>query len=218
MTGEQAQRAMSQLDAKARVLSKSQDYFQRDVGELLQDGRSAILDAITRQHPHFEPELEKANDAWAKAVRVEDAAGRRAASQGVFTPMDLLAAVKADARGVRRREFSRGDALFEDWAQTAHRVLTSRLGESGTTPRAHLLNPIAWGVGYAGHPAYRAAASVAGRTAPGPTARTTAGLARRLPALSTAAYEANRRGDIEEVQRRARERARLLAPREPKLE
>jgi hypothetical protein len=178
MAGDQMQRALSQLQTKARGLARSQDIFQREVGLMLEDGRSAVLDAVERQYPGLADHLRAANKSYAMAVRIGNAAIANPSLQGRFTPMGLLQASKAAARGVRRQEFAHGDALLQKWAEVGQRVLPSSLGESGTTPRAQLLNPVAWGVGATGRPIYGALASKS-RSLPGAVQRGAAALARR---------------------------------------
>lgn len=154
MSGDELQKWTSDLGRQSRALGRSQDFFQREEGRFLGDARDALLDAVIRQHPQAGADLQKANEAWAMAVRIEDAASRRVGAGGRFTPMDLLASTKSHAGGVRRREFARGDSLLQKWAETGQRVLPSTLGESGTTPRAALLNPFAWAAGAALKPAF----------------------------------------------------------------
>jgi hypothetical protein len=148
-TGREAQLAGSELERVARGLQTSDNFFEREVSKHLREVRSSLFDAIERQYPALAPDLQNANASWAMLTRVENAAGRRAASGGVFTPMDLLTAVKSGSGGVRRREFSRGDALFQDWAQTAQRVLPSEIPDSGTAGRLlaeHPLSATAFGL------------------------------------------------------------------------
>jgi hypothetical protein len=138
ISGVELNRAASELGRQARELGHSEDFFRRELGRHLRDARSALIDAAERQYPDVAPDLRSASAAWAMLTRVENAAGRRAASNGVFTPMDLLQAVKSDAGGVRRREFARGDALFQNWAQAAQRLLPSGVPTSGTAERLRI--------------------------------------------------------------------------------
>lgn len=146
MTGREAQLASSELERVARGLQGSDDFFQREVARHLREARSALSDAIERQHPNVAPDLRSANAAWAMLTRVETAAGRRAGSEGIFTPMDLLSAVRSGAGGVRRREFARGDALMQDWAQAGQRLLPTMIPDSGTAGRLLLLEKMALAV------------------------------------------------------------------------
>jgi hypothetical protein len=197
MTGEQAWQAASDLGQKGRALMTDQDSFRRQAGQLLLNAREAMIDAIERQYPHLAQDLQNTNRAYALSVRIGNAATRRATSQGRFTPSDLLHASRGDSRGVRRSEFRHGDALLQDWGETAQRVLPSSLGESGTTARAHLLNPVAWGAGLAGRPIYRALSNPA-RFTPGSPTRTfgeniSGGLRAATPGIAAAATSPSRR-------------------------
>jgi hypothetical protein len=179
MTGREVKLATSELERVARGLQNSDDFFQREVARHLRDVRGAFSDAIDRQYPDIAPDLRNADAAWAMLTRVENAATRRAGSQGIFTPMDLLTASRSGAGGVRRRVFANGDALMQDWAEAGQRLLPSMIPDSGTAGRLLMIEQAALGatVGLPTGLAYRAL-SAAGRSAPGAIRRDIADAAR----------------------------------------
>jgi len=65
------------------------------------------------------------NSGYAMFTRIEDAAANKAVGghEGVFETGDLMTAVRKGDRSVRKGAFARGDALMQDWAETAHSVL-----------------------------------------------------------------------------------------------
>jgi hypothetical protein len=129
----------SQLSRQARGLKGSADYNMRATGELLDDVLDSIRSAAERSSGKaVQARLRKVNEAWAIFTRVQDASVRRAASGGVFTPMDLMQAVKKGDRSVRKGAFARGDALLQDWADDAAAILPNELPNSGTADRMNL--------------------------------------------------------------------------------
>ena len=162
ITGREAQRASSELERLARGFQNSEDFSQREIARYLREVRSAISDAIERQYPQDAPALRNAHAAQAMLVRIENAANRRAGSEGIFTPMDLLSSIRSSASGVRRREFARGDALMQEWAQQGQRLLPSMVPDSGTAGRLLLLERAALAVpGLPAGLAYRVLGSAA---------------------------------------------------------
>jgi hypothetical protein len=89
--------------------------------------------SVTRQNPTVAKELSNINSSYAMLTRIENAANRNVESGGVFTPRDLLAAVKKGDTSARDRTFARGDALFQKWAEAANKVLPKKLQEGSNT-------------------------------------------------------------------------------------
>lgn len=136
MDGKTMKQVESELNTLATPYKSSSDAGQRQLGYALDEVRNTLRDAVARQNPKYAKELSDVNSAYAMFTRVENAASRRAGSHGVFTPSDLLQAVKSGDKSVRKRGFGRGDALLQDWAEAAHTVLPSKVPDSGTAERA----------------------------------------------------------------------------------
>jgi hypothetical protein len=152
----------SELTYLASTYKSSADAAHRELGGALSDVVTALRENLERSSdPSVREELKKINTGWAMLTRLESAASRRAGSGGVFTTGDLLQAVKSGDRSARKRTFARGDALMQDFAETAHTVLPDRLPDSGTTERQmwnNLTGIILKGAGIATNPLYRRAA------------------------------------------------------------
>lgn len=145
LTGRQVQRVTSELNRLSRGYARSEEFDNRELGRNLDDIRGALMDTIERQHPAEADNLRNANASWAMLTRIEQAAGRTKSSEGIFSPNDLLQSVASQAGGVRRREFARGDALFQDWATLGNRVLPSKVPDSGTAGRLWAAHPLSSG-------------------------------------------------------------------------
>jgi len=91
---------------------------------------------LERINPRYAGELRQINSGWAMYARIRDAAAQRRTSGGVFTPSDLLGAVKKGDRSVSKGSFARGDALMQDFAEAGQQVLPSKIPDSGTAGRS----------------------------------------------------------------------------------
>lgn len=134
--GRTLKRMESDLNQIASTYRSSADAAQRQLAHLLDEVRGSIREALERQNPQLAGELKKINQSYAMFTRIESAAARRAGSQGMFTPGDLLQSIKNADRSVRKGNFARGDALMQDFAEFADMVLPSKLPDSGTSERA----------------------------------------------------------------------------------
>lgn len=136
MDGRTLKQVESELTEIGSQYRSSSDAAQRQLGTALGEVRTIIRDALERQNPQQADELRKINSAYAMFTRVQGAAGNRATSQGVFTPADLLRAIKQQDRTVRKGQFARGDALMQDFAEFGQTVLPGKMPDSGTPERA----------------------------------------------------------------------------------
>lgn len=149
LEGRDVKTMISEQAKYARRYNKSIWPDDQELGKHYEAIRDALKDAVKRQYPAEAPNIQAADNGWAMLTRIEQAAGRRKGGDGIFTPLDLLSASAAQAGGVSRggvrREFARGDALFQEWGKIAQRVLPSTVPDSGTAGRL-LAADIAGGV------------------------------------------------------------------------
>jgi hypothetical protein len=122
-----------ELDSElSTAIAKSEGQAQDAFRELRNILRSAAAD----QNPAYAQALNVADRAYANLVRLEAAANRTAAKEGVFTPGQLQLAAKYSDRSVRHRQAAAGEAPMQDIANLGQRVLGDRVPTSGTTERA----------------------------------------------------------------------------------
>jgi hypothetical protein len=139
MDGSTFKQVEGELSHLASVYKSSADAAHRELGNSISDVQGAMRQNLERtSDPSVRAQLQKINTAWAMLTRLEGAAATRKASGGVFTTGDLLGAVKTGDKTVRKRGFARGDAMMQDFAETANKVLPNRLPDSGTTERFNL--------------------------------------------------------------------------------
>jgi hypothetical protein len=149
-TGPQIQEGLSTLGRYARTFARSQDTGEREMSYLLQDYQTAIRDGLSRANPAHAAQLAALSNAWHHMVVIEDAAGKRVTSGGVFMPSDLLSSVKKNANSVRARSFARGRAFLQDWASTGQKVLPSKLPNSTTADRLMIQSGLGTAAGIVG--------------------------------------------------------------------
>lgn len=133
--GQELKAAESEINRLATSYSGSSVAGERELGRVLQDIRAGIRDALERQNPAQAAELQKINKSYAMFARIREA-GSKATKEGVFTPADLLSAIRRKDKSVGHGQFFQGDALMQDWAEYAQKVLPSKMPDSGTTERA----------------------------------------------------------------------------------
>lgn len=129
------------------------------------DVQRAFRELLARSNPAEAPQIRAANEAFARFVRMEDAAGRRGAVEGVFSPAQLDAAVRASDRSPRHGQYARGQALMQELSDSARAVLPSTVPNSGTPERmmlAQLLSGGALGAGVGATGAGMVPAAIAG--------------------------------------------------------
>lgn len=146
MTGETVKRVEAQLGYYARKFQRSLDPSDQLVFDALRDTQTALRRALERSNPQARSRLKAINRSFAEMLRVERAAGMQGAKEGIFTPNQLQAAVRALDSSGRKRSFARGQALMQDLATDGGLILSPRLNNSGTADRL-LLNGLALGGG-----------------------------------------------------------------------
>lgn len=144
-TGEGLKEAQSRLSAAASRYMGSGDADQRMMGEGFQEAVNALRGLVQRSNPQYAAELKNIDTAYANFLRAQTAAARTGAKEGVFSPAQYSSAVREMDKSLRKSQFARGNALGQDLATDAERVLGSTVPDSGTPFR--LMNLAALGGG-----------------------------------------------------------------------
>lgn len=135
LSGENLQMAKSGLGQRADRFGTSTDAYQRDLGDAIRQAREELQDLVRRSNPQNATELQAIDRAYANFKRLQRAASSVAAPNGVFTPAQLVNAVKAMDKSKDKRAFSEGTALLQDLAEAGKNVLPSKVPDSGTAGR-----------------------------------------------------------------------------------
>lgn len=150
-SGETIKEIESELGRLARGYMRDPNYDNRRMGTAIRELQANLRDMVTRQNPAYADELQNINRGWAELVRLETAAGKAGTREGVFSPAQYLSAVRQADPTLRRRGFSKGEALGQDIGRAAQQVLGTTVPDSGTVGRAALGLGVLGG-SYALHP------------------------------------------------------------------
>lgn len=136
MDGNTFKMVEGEISNLAAIHKASTTAGDKQLGEALSGVVGAMRDNLERtSSPEVREELKKINESWAMLTRLEKAADQRIKSKGVVTTGDMLQAIKSGDVSARKRAFARGDALMQDFAETADTVLANVVPDSGTTER-----------------------------------------------------------------------------------
>jgi len=152
MSGESFKAVESDISNEVRRLKGSADYDDRKLGEALSETLTSLRNNLARQNPAQADELSKINQGYANYTRIRDAAGKQGAVEGVFTPSQLQAAVRAADKSAGKGDFAKGNALLQDLSDAGVDVLSPKIPDSGTTARG-LASAATLGGAYAVNPA-----------------------------------------------------------------
>ena len=161
MSGETMKQVEAKLGGLIRGYQRATDYDQQLLGDALQEAQSAVRKMVERGNPKYAGELSKVNTAYANLLRVENAAAKQGAKEGVFTPAQLESASRALDTSLRKRASAHGKALMQDLGTAGDVVLAQKLPDSGTASR------LMYGLGGAGAGAGYLAAGLPGVAATG---------------------------------------------------
>lgn len=126
----------------------SGDAYQQKVGDALKEVQRILTDNAKRANPEAAKALKAADAAYANLVRLEGASVGAKGNSGVFTPGQLLTAVRGADKSARDRATARGTALMQDLATAGNAVLGNKVPNSGTADRLWLGGAALGGAGY----------------------------------------------------------------------
>ena len=137
----------SKLGGMAKDFARSDNYDVRTMGIAVKELQASLRRMIERANPKYQGQLGNINNGYANLMRVQNAAGRTGAKEGVFTGAQLQAAVRQLDPSKNKRAFARGNAMMQDLSEPAKSVLSQTVPDSGTPMRLLVDNPLtfAWG-------------------------------------------------------------------------
>lgn len=136
ITGESLKQIDSRLGTLMRDLRRSPKTYERDEGAAIGEIKKSLLSMLERNNPGAKDALGKIDRAYAEFQRVQVAAARQGAKDGLFSPAQFLSAVRQLDPSMRKKAYSKGDALLQDLAEKAKNVLSPNVPDSGTPGRA----------------------------------------------------------------------------------
>lgn len=151
MTGQTLKDTESFLTNEIKRFGMSQDPDARLLGDAFKELQGQLRQLVTRSNPQHADELKAINTGWANFKRVQNAAGKIGADEGVFTPAQLQNAVRAMDKSKDKARFAEGNALMQDLSGAAKTQMSGKVADSGTAGRlmmgsgalgAGLVNPL----------------------------------------------------------------------------
>lgn len=128
----------SKIGKEAADFSGSNDAYQKKLGDALSELQSIMVNNAKRSNPTAGALRDKADEAFANLVRVQGASVGAKGTEGVFTPGQLLTAVRGADKSVRDNATSQGAALMQDLGNAGQSVLGNKVPNSGTADRMML--------------------------------------------------------------------------------
>lgn len=142
LAGQAFRDAESTLGQIATNFRTSSVASERQYGNLVLDLQTELRDLLKRQNKPYADELGNIHTAYSALTRVEKAATKPnagiggALEYGNYTPGALQAATREMDPTLRHRSFARGDALLQEYAENARRLLGDTVPDSGTPYRS----------------------------------------------------------------------------------
>ncbi len=125
---------ISELQKKADSFGKG-TAMEQELGNLYRELKAVLMEQALRSNPTAGTALKNADAAYASLVRLEGASNKSAVSGGQFTPGQYLGAIRQADQSVRKRRFAGGNALGQQYGESAQRVLGDVYPDSGTAGR-----------------------------------------------------------------------------------
>lgn len=136
MSGQTFKEVESELGRLARGYMGDTSFDKRQLGSALREAQATLRNLMQQQNPGQAKQLKAANEAWANFTRVQDAAGRQGAKEGVFSPAQLSSAVRGQDKSLRHGAFAKGEAVMQDLSEAGQKVLSNTVPDSGTPYRS----------------------------------------------------------------------------------
>jgi hypothetical protein len=143
MSGENFKKIQSEIRRISSGLMSDADWDKRESGRLLSEMGKAVDNLFARQYPELSGEMAKANFAWAGYLRAVRAASSTAAEDGIFTPKQLTAAIRAMESN--KANFGLGRGMMQQYAEDASKVIGNNIPDSGTAGRVAALMAAGYG-------------------------------------------------------------------------
>lgn len=135
VTGETIKKMDGELGRLSGNYLRDPSADKRQLGEAIGELQSGLRDLMTRSNPQYASELKQINSGYANFKRIQRAAAGVGAEDGIFSPAQLQAAVKAMDRSKDKGKFASGNALMQDLSDPAKKALGGTVPDSGTPYR-----------------------------------------------------------------------------------
>ena len=133
LLGRDLKNAQTALRQKAENFEK-QGGFQAEIGQVLRETKHILEDEIDLQNINS-GDLKRINLVYRNLVPITDAMQQAVIQEGVFTPAQLLRAIKKADKTKRKKQVIAGQAPLQQTAEEAQAILGSSFPDTGTASR-----------------------------------------------------------------------------------
>jgi len=161
ITGETLKGIHSDFRNKINELSASTNNDERVIAGALKEAQDQFRQLVTRSNPQNAAELKAIDTGYANYKRVQNAASKVGAEEGVFSPAQLQNAVRATDKSKDKAKFAKGEALMQDLSESGKTVLGNKVPDSGTPYRTMAAMLASGGAGLSGYPGIAAGLAAA---------------------------------------------------------
>lgn len=135
MSGETLKTVESELGRLSKGYRGDASFDKRQLGDAIAELQATLRRGLERSNPELAQDLKSVNQGYANYARIRDAAARQGSNNGVVTPAQLAAAVRAGDKTVGKGAYATGNAMMQDLADAGKDVLVSKYPDSGTAGR-----------------------------------------------------------------------------------
>ena len=138
LTGKGFKNAQIELRTLASEYSSSSSPIERSIGVSYDRVLDALTDTLKATNPKYAERLTDVDFSFKLLIPLEKATATASATHGVFSPSQLMNAVKSSDKSLRKGNVASGDALLQDIAGLGQQLKIT-LPNSGTATRADIM-------------------------------------------------------------------------------
>lgn len=138
LTGKGFKNAQIELRTLASEYSSSSSPIERSIGVSYDRVLDALTDTLKATNPKYAERLTDVDFSFKMLIPLEKATATASATHGVFSPSQLMNAVKSSDKSLRKGNVASGDALLQDIAGLGQQLKIT-LPNSGTATRADII-------------------------------------------------------------------------------
>nr|BAR32480.1 hypothetical protein [uncultured Mediterranean phage uvMED] len=138
LTGKGFKNAQIELRSLAKDYLTSSSAVERSIGASYKKVNDALFATLQSINPKYAQQLKDIDFSFKMLIPLEKATVSASATDGVFSPSQLMNAVKSSDKSLRKGNVASGDALLQDIAGLGQQ-LKMTLPNSGTATRADIM-------------------------------------------------------------------------------
>ena len=130
ISGESVKNIQSHLGQRIQAYSGTTNADDKAIGNALSETLDTLMTQVQKQNPKYADKLKAVNKAYAKFIRIENAASKLTDGE-TFTPKGFASAVRQSDKSKRKNAVAAGKALMQGESRQA-KILGNKLADSGT--------------------------------------------------------------------------------------